>query len=81
LCNILIEFRFSMKLVTLIKMCLNERYNRVCVGKHLSDMFIVKNGLKQEDALWLLLSKFAFEYGSGEPGGLEIKWHTASSLC
>ena len=26
LCNILIEFGFSMKLVRLIKMCLNERY-------------------------------------------------------
>ena len=62
LCNILIEFGFSMKLVRLLKMCLNEKDNGVGVGKHLSDMFLVKNGLKQEDALSLLLFKFAFEY-------------------
>jgi len=62
LCNILMEFGFSMKLVRLIKICLNERYNRVWVGKHLSDMFIVKNGLEKEDALSLLLFEFAFEY-------------------
>jgi len=40
LCNILIDFGFSLKLVRLIKMCLNERYNRAWVGKHLSDMFL-----------------------------------------
>jgi hypothetical protein len=51
LCNILIEFGIHMKLVQLIKMCLNESYSRVWVGKHLSDMFSVKNGLKQQDAL------------------------------
>jgi hypothetical protein len=36
--NILIEFGIPMKLVKLIKMCLNETYSRVRVGKHLSDM-------------------------------------------
>jgi len=35
-----------MKLVRLIKMCLNETYNRVWVDKHLFDMFLIKNGLK-----------------------------------
>ena len=34
--NILIEFGISMKLVRLIKMCLNETYSRVRVGKNLS---------------------------------------------
>jgi hypothetical protein len=29
-----------MKLVRLIKMCLNETYNKVCIGKHLSDIKI-----------------------------------------
>jgi hypothetical protein len=35
--NILIEFGIPMKLVRLIKMCLNETYSKVRVGKHLSD--------------------------------------------
>jgi hypothetical protein len=43
-------------------MCLNETYSRVQVGKHLADMFHVRNGLKQGDALLPLLSTFALEY-------------------
>jgi hypothetical protein len=35
--NILIEFGVPMKLVRLIKMCLNETYGTVRIGKHLSD--------------------------------------------
>jgi hypothetical protein len=35
--NILIEFGIPTKLVRLIKMCLNETYSRVRVGKHLCD--------------------------------------------
>jgi hypothetical protein len=62
LCNILIEFGIPMKLVRLIKMCLSETYSRVGVGKHLSDTFPVKNGLKQGDALSPLLFNFALEY-------------------
>ena len=45
--NILIEFGIPMKLVRLIKMYLNETYSRVRVVKHLSDMFPIRNGLKQ----------------------------------
>jgi hypothetical protein len=37
--NILIEFGVPMKLVRLIRMCLNETYSKVCIGKHLSDIF------------------------------------------
>ena len=48
--NILIEFGISMRLVRLIKMCLRETYSRVQVDKHLSDMFPIRNGLKQGDA-------------------------------
>jgi hypothetical protein len=48
--NILIEFGVPMKLVRLIKMCLNETYNEVRIGKHLSDSFPSQNGLKQGDA-------------------------------
>jgi hypothetical protein len=60
--NILIEFGIPLKLVRLIKLCLNETYSRVRVGKHLSDRFPIKNGLKQGDALSPLLFNFALEY-------------------
>ena len=59
--NILIEFGIPMKLVGLIKMCLNETYSRVRVGKNLSDMFPIRNGLKQGDALSPLPLNFALE--------------------
>jgi len=39
-------------------MCLNEKYSRVGVGEQLSDMFPIKNGLKQGDALSPLLFNF-----------------------
>jgi hypothetical protein len=60
--NILIEFGIPLKLVRLIKMCLNETYSRVRVGKNLSDRFPIKNGLKQGDALSPLLFNFDLEY-------------------
>jgi len=60
--NILIEFGIQVKLVTLIKMCFNETYGRVQVGKHLSDMFPIKNGLKQGDALSPLLFNTTLQY-------------------
>jgi len=44
--NILIEFGIPKKLVRLIKMCLTEMYSRVRVGKNLSQMFPIRNGLK-----------------------------------
>jgi hypothetical protein len=46
--NILTEFGIPMKLVRLIKMCLNETYSKVRIGKHLSDSFPIQNGLKQD---------------------------------
>ena len=60
--NILIEFGIPMKLVRLIKICLNETCGRVEVGKHLSDMLPITNGLKQGGALSPLLFNFALEY-------------------
>ena len=60
--NILIEFGVPKKLVRLIKLCLNEMYSRVRVGKNLSDIFPIRNGLKQGDALSPLLFNFALEY-------------------
>jgi hypothetical protein len=60
--NILIEFCIPMKLVRLIKICLNEMYSRVRVGKNLCDIFPVRNGGKQGDTLSPLLFNFALEY-------------------
>jgi len=51
-----------MKLIRLIKMCLNETYSGVWVGKYMSYMFPIKNGLKQGDALSPLLFNFALQY-------------------
>ena len=62
--NILIEFGIPKKLVRLIKMCLTETYSRVRVGKKLSEMFSIRNGLKQGDALSPLLFNFALEYAT-----------------
>jgi hypothetical protein len=55
-------FGIPTKLVRLIKMCLNETYSKVHIGKHLSDSFPIQNGLKKGDALSPLLFNFALEY-------------------
>jgi sorting nexin-29 len=55
-------FCLNLKLVRLIKMCLNETYSKVRIGKLLSDKFPIQNGLKQGDALMPLLFSFALEY-------------------
>ena len=60
--NIIIGFGIPMKLVMLIKMCVNETCSRVSVGKNLSGMFAIRNGLKKGDALSSLLFVFALEY-------------------
>jgi hypothetical protein len=64
--NIRAEFEVFMKSVRLIKMCLNETYSKVRIGKHLSDSFPNQNGLKQGDALSPLLFHLkASFYGVG----------------
>ena len=55
--NILIEFS-----IPLIKMCLNETSSRVRVGKNLSGMFPIKNGLKQGDDSSPFLLNFAIQF-------------------
>jgi hypothetical protein len=49
------------KLVGAIKMCLNEAYNKVYVGKNLSDVFSIQNGPKQGTSSPLLF-RFSSEY-------------------
>ena len=56
-----IEFGIHMKLIRLIQMCLNETYSRFQIGKHLSDIFPINNGLKQGDVLLPLLFIIAVE--------------------
>jgi len=51
-----------MKLVRLIKMSRTETNIRVRVGKNLSDVFPIRNGLKQGDTLSSLLFNFALKY-------------------
>jgi hypothetical protein len=60
--NVLIEFCMPLKLLRLIKVCLNKSYIEVCIGKTISDAFHVQNGLKRGEALSPLLSNFALEY-------------------
>jgi len=59
--NILIEFGIPMKLVRLIRMCLSETCSRVWVGKHLSGVFPIKNGVKLGNVLLPLFFNFALE--------------------
>jgi hypothetical protein len=51
-----------MKLVRLIKMCVNETCNKVRIDKHVSDNFPIQTGLKQGDALSPLLFNFVLRY-------------------
>jgi hypothetical protein len=60
--SILIEFGIPVKLVRVIKMCLNEMYSEVHIGKNVSANFHFQNSLKQRDALLSLLFSFALEY-------------------
>jgi hypothetical protein len=62
--NILTDSGIPMKLVMLIQMCLNETYSTVRIGKHLSDIFPIKNCLKQEYPLTPLFFNFALEYAN-----------------
>lgn len=53
--NTLIEYEIPKKLVRLIKMWMNDVSSRVCMNRHLSDVFAVHSELKKGDALSTLL--------------------------
>jgi len=60
--NILTVFGIPAKLVRIIKMYMTPTCSRVRLGKNLSDIFPIRNGLKQGDALSPLFFNFALEY-------------------
>jgi len=69
----LIALGTPIKLVRLIKMCMNETYSRVWAGKHLSDMSPIRDGLKQVNALSSLLFNFAIRRVQVNQDGLKLK--------
>jgi hypothetical protein len=55
----LIEFGIPKKLVTIIKLWLNETCSKIRAGEHLSAIFPIQNRLKQGDALSPLFFHFS----------------------
>jgi hypothetical protein len=68
-----------MKAVRLMKVCLNETYCRVRIGKYLFDNSPIQNGLKQRSALSQLLFVFALGYiiSKIQENQLELKLNEA----
>jgi hypothetical protein len=60
--NIFIEFGIPLKLVKAYKSVFELNLYQNMGYKHLSNMFPIKNGLKQGNALLLLLLNFALKY-------------------
>jgi hypothetical protein len=83
--NILLEFGVPKKIVRLMKMCLNETYSKVCVGKLLSDKFPVQNGLKQGDAVTIafkLCLRICHQESPRESSQFGVEWDTSAiGLC
>ena len=79
--NILTALCIPMKLLRLVKLFLNETYSRVQVGKHLSDMFPIRNDLKQEDALSSLFFNFAMRRIQVNQDGLKLNCTHQLLVC
>jgi hypothetical protein len=60
--SILIEFGLPLKVRSVIKMCLNETFSEVRIGKHLSCTFPIQNDVKQGDSLSPLLFNVTLGY-------------------
>jgi hypothetical protein len=64
--SILFEFCIQMKMVMLIEMRVHEAYSKVRLGKHLSDTFPNRNGLKKEMSYRYSFSTFLWSIPLGE---------------
>jgi hypothetical protein len=51
-----------MKLIGVVKICLNETYSKIHIGKYLLDTFPIQNYMKHRDALLSMLFNFTLEY-------------------
>jgi hypothetical protein len=73
--DIVVGFDMPTKLVSFIKMYLNEPYSKVHTGKHLFDTFPIQNILKQGPLLSLIFN-FALKYAiikiQGNQVGLKV---------
>jgi hypothetical protein len=82
--SILIEVGVPMKLVRPINICLIETYNKLHIGRHLSDMssFPIHIGLKQGNALSPLLFNIGLEYAirKVQENQLGLKWNGTLKL-
>jgi hypothetical protein len=74
--NILIEVGVPMKLIRLIKMCLNETYSKV---KEFSCPKWTKTRRCSITTAFELCLIICHQEGPGKSGGTETKWHTSAS--
>jgi len=82
----LIQFGIPVKLVGLLKICLNETCSKVCIGKNLSNAFPMQNYLKDGDAFitidFQLWSRICYLEDPRKWGRIGTEWNTsAPSLC
>jgi hypothetical protein len=72
-----------MKLVRLIKMCLNETYSKIHIGKHCLIVFLSMMVKKTRRCFITTAFQFNFRIcpweGAGKSGGTEIEWGTSAS--
>jgi hypothetical protein len=63
-----------MKLVRVIKVCLNDTYSKVRIGKNQSEAFPIQNGRKQRDAL-------EYAIGMVQESWEDLEWNGTLAPC